>query len=638
MIPFQIFDALLEPCFVLNKDLKVVYCNETAAAVCGLTVRKVQRATFPELFTFSEPLEWLQNISAVTEAAPYKEVLFKTSEGGEGKVQITCQPVAGDEPAWLVFVRDVTLEERLQKKYRGELEQKEGYILELQKAQAELEKYSKNLEKMVEERTAEIRKLNTLMTALLDSLGQGFFAFDRDGLCHDFSSKACDTVLEGRPNGRPVWDVLKLPPNKVEGFKKWLFTLFADMLPFEDLAPLGPPSFPHGEGRHIKLEYFPLTGEAGMEGVVVVASDITNLVEAQREAETEREHARLILNLLNKKQQLARFVRETQSFLRDLEANLAVDPGAWSVDAIFRALHTIKGGAATYNVAATAKAAHEAENMLSAFKESPMPDHADALLARCREVRASFDGFLEETQRLLGPSAFSEERFVEMPLSELQVLCSRLEHWTKGGDLARNLKAKYVFEPVARTFEAFNEVLGKVAESEGKKVDPLILKGGELAVFPDVYAGLFSTFVHAFRNAVDHGIETPAVRLERGKPEAGRIEVSFARDGGRFRIVVTDDGHGIDPAKIRARLAKNGRDASGESDEQVIQHVFDSSFSTRDMVTETSGRGVGMDAIRSAAEELGGTCVVRSETGRGTVLTVDVPWLEEMPSSLKRVA
>lgn len=638
MIPFQIFDALLEPCFVLNKDLKVVYCNETAAAVCGLTVRKVQRATFPELFTFSEPPEWLQNISAVTEAAPYKEVLFKTSEGGEGKVQITCQPVAGDEPAWLVFVRDVTLEERLQKKYRGELEQKEGYILELQKAQAELEKYSKNLEKMVEERTAEIRKLNTLMTALLDSLGQGFFAFDRDGLCHDFSSKACDTVLEGRPNGRPVWDVLKLPPNKVEGFKKWLFTLFADMLPFEDLAPLGPPSFPHGEGRHIKLEYFPLTGEAGMEGVVVVASDITNLVEAQREAETEREHARLILNLLNKKQQLARFVRETQSFLRDLEANLAVDPGAWSVDAIFRALHTIKGGAATYNVAATAKAAHEAENMLSAFKESPMPDHADALLARSREVRASFDGFLEETQRLLGPSAFSEERFVEMPLSELQVLCSRLEHWTKGGDLARNLKAKYVFEPVARTFEAFNEVLGKVAESEGKKVDPLILKGGELAVFPDVYAGLFSTFVHAFRNAVDHGIETPAVRLERGKPEAGRIEVSFARDGGRFRIIVTDDGHGIDPAKIRARLAKNGRDASGESDEQVIQHVFDSSFSTRDMVTETSGRGVGMDAIRSAAEELGGTCVVRSETGRGTVLTVDVPWLEEMPSSLKRVA
>lgn len=83
----------------------------------------------------------------------------------------------------------MTLEERLQLKYRGELEQKENY--------------ARNLEKMVEERTAEIRKLNVLMTALLDSLGQGFFAFDKDGLCHDFSSKACETVLEAGRTSAP---------------------------------------------------------------------------------------------------------------------------------------------------------------------------------------------------------------------------------------------------------------------------------------------------------------------------------------------------------------------------------------------------------------------------------------------------
>src|SRR5262249_7633189 len=151
---YSLFDPLLEPCFVLNRDGKVVYCNETAALVCGMTARKVQRSNFQDLFAFSEPLEWLAALDAVTDPTPYKEVHFKTPEGGEGKVQITAQEIANDsgERNWIVFVRDVTLEERLQKKYRGELEQKEGYILELQKAKAELENYSKNLEKMVEER------------------------------------------------------------------------------------------------------------------------------------------------------------------------------------------------------------------------------------------------------------------------------------------------------------------------------------------------------------------------------------------------------------------------------------------------------------------------------------------------------
>lgn len=95
----SLFDSLLEPCFVLNKDLKVVYCNETAAAVCGLTVRKVQRSTFKDLFTFSEPLEWMTAIESITDASPYKEVHFKTSEGGEGKVQITCQEMPPAEAA-----------------------------------------------------------------------------------------------------------------------------------------------------------------------------------------------------------------------------------------------------------------------------------------------------------------------------------------------------------------------------------------------------------------------------------------------------------------------------------------------------------------------------------------------------------
>lgn len=634
---YQLFDSLLEPCFVINKELKVVYCNETASVVCGLTIRKIQRTNFRELFTFSEPLEWLDGIEGVTDATAYKEVHFRTSEGGEGKIQITCQELPeGDERHWLIFVRDVTLEERLQKKYRGELEQKEGYILELQKAQAELEKYSKNLEKMVEERTAEIRKLNQLMQALLDSLSQGFFVFDRAGNCLDFSSKACETVLEGRPNNKPVWDVLKLPGNKVEGFKKWLLTLFAEMLPFEDLAPLGPPSYPHSANNQIKLEYFPLQGETGtMDGVVVVASDITSLVEAQREAETERENAKLILNLVNKRQQISRFVRETQSLVRELARMVATPPADWNTEDLFRLLHTIKGGAATFNLLQTAKAAHEAETRLSFYREEPQPQRAQDLTEQCRMVGAAFEEFLAETQKMMGAATFSEERFVEVPVQELRALCAQLTHWTKGSSIIEQLQNKYIFEPAGSFFAAYDEVIQKVASSEGKSVRPLQVKNGRLPILPEAYASLFACFVHAFRNAIDHGIELPSTRIEKGKPEAGTIEVELIQQAGRLEIRVQDDGNGIDPAKIRERLEKRGVVTQSESDQQVIQHVFDSSFSTRDIVTETSGRGVGMDAIRAAAQALGGDCRVESRLGHGTLLIVAVPWIVELPSSLK---
>ncbi|HRO66750.1 MAG TPA: PAS domain-containing protein, partial [Pseudobdellovibrionaceae bacterium] len=389
--PTELFDSLLEPCFVLNGDQKVVYCNETGALMAGVSARKAQRKTFAELFSFSDPVEWMGQLSQVTSAAPYKETHFTSAEGNEGKVQLTCQPLPvseGTEPLWIVFVRDVTLEERLQKKYRAELEQ--------------TERYSKNLEKMVEERTSEIRELNKLMGALLDSLSQGFFVFDKNGICHDFSSKSCADVLEGLPNKRPVWDVLKLPPNRVEGFQKWLFTLFADMLPFEDLAPLGPPSYPHSEGKSIKLDYFPLKGETGVEGVVVVASDVTSLVEAQQQAETERQNALMILNLLNKKQQIARFIRETKDTFTELKTSLAQDPAAWDGDAIFRSLHTIKGGCASFNVMKAAHAAHEAENRLASWNENPSSENALRLRESAVEVQNSFGDFLEETKKILG--------------------------------------------------------------------------------------------------------------------------------------------------------------------------------------------------------------------------------------------
>lgn len=643
-IQYSLFDTLLEPVFVLNAEQKVVYCNETAAIVAGLSIRKITRGMkFSELFEFSEPIEGLDKLIHICDATPYKEVNFKTSQGGEGKVQITLQPIfdsMGDKN-WIVFVRDVTLEERLQKKYRAELEQKEDVIKALEDAKVQLENYSKNLEQMVADRTRELSRLNQTMSALLDSLGQGFFIFNSEGHILDVSSKACETTVESKPDGKLIWDVLKLPENKVEGFKKWMQTLFMEMLPFEDLAPLGPVTYPHSKNRNIALEYHPLrSSEGAMEGVVVVASDITSLVEAQKQAETEKEHAKLIINMIKSKREIHRFIQEAQGLLISVREEVSKDNGPYDSETLFRNLHTLKGGAALFSIKEVAEACHQGESLLAELKENWTQAGFISLRAKCFEIEEYFFKFLEETRDILGSSATSEERQIEIAISKLNDIARKVGTLPGGGPVAQELLLELAMEPVSQFLEPYNEVMLRLAEKIDKMMAPLQINNGTVMVIPEIYNSLFSTLVHAFRNAVDHGIEIPDARIDQGKTAEGHVEVNveIKNTGSKpfLMIQIKDDGGGIDPSKIREKLAKRMVDTRNKSDQEVIQHIFDSQFSTREQVTEISGRGVGMDAIKVAAEELQGRVWVESELGKGTTLFVEVPYITEFKKSDKK--
>ncbi|MDG0816157.1 ATP-binding protein [Bdellovibrio svalbardensis] len=646
-IQYSLFDTLLEPVFVLNAEQKVVYCNEPAAIICGLSIRKITRGMkFLELFELSEPLEGLNQLLHISDPTPYKEVNFKTSQGGEGKVQITLQPIfdsMGDKN-WIVFVRDVTLEERLQKKYRAELEQKEDVIKDLEDAKSQLENYSKNLEKMVADRTAEIQRMNQMMTALLDSLHQGFFIFNAEGKVLEVSSKACESTIECRPQGQNIWDVLKLPEKKVEGFQKWMQTMFMEMLPFEDLAPLGPPTYPHSQDRNISLEYFPLrsapgTGSEGaMEGIVVVASDITSLVEAQKQAERDREYAKLIINLVQNKKEIGRFIRESQALLADLQIGLQSSWEHADSEFLFRQLHTLKGGAALFSIQDMAEHCHSAETMLAEFKEVASAEKFNALKEQSLHIASSFAGFIQKSEEVLGSSAMASERQLEIPVSKFQSALTKIEAKVHNNEVTQILLSEFAMESVGSFFSSYNEVAQRVASSQEKQLNPVEFTNADLKVLPEVYSSLFATFVHSFRNSVDHGIESPFEREEKGKPSAGTIKVHFSllENNSRLLIRIDDDGQGVNPAKIREKLAKKNIDTSKESDHEVIQHIFDSQFSTRDQVTETSGRGVGMDAIKYAAEELNGRCWVESTYEKGTSLFVEVPYITNFYTEKKK--
>ncbi|MCX7257230.1 MAG: response regulator [Polaromonas sp.] len=158
-------------------------------------------------------------------------------------------------------------------------------------------------------------------------------------------------------------------------------------------------------------------------------------------------------------------------------------------------------------------------------------------------------------------------------------------------------------------------------QATGKQAE-LLIEGGETQMDSDVLSGLAEPLLHTLRNAVDHGLETPAERLAAGKPESGRIVLNFSRQGQQVVLRCHDDGRGLDYAAIRTRAIERGLITPEQtvSDEELARLILTSGFSTRQSVTELSGRGVGLDVVREWASVMNGSIKISSRPGLGCTI------------------
>jgi len=180
--------------------------------------------------------------------------------------------------------------------------------------------------------------------------------------------------------------------------------------------------------------------------------------------------------------------------------------------------------------------------------------------------------------------------------------------------------------PIETVFGRFQRLARDLGASCGKRLE-LTLEGGETELDKTVLESMTDPLTHLVRNAIDHGLETPAERVAAGKPELGRLTISAAQKSGTVRIDVSDDGRGLDRERIFAKAVRQGLVDPGEpiDDASVYSLVFRPGFSTRDEVSSLSGRGVGMDVVKSTVERLKGSVGILTEPGRGTTFRITLP-------------
>lgn len=225
-------------------------------------------------------------------------------------------------------------------------------------------------------------------------------------------------------------------------------------------------------------------------------------------------------------------------------------------------------------------------------------------------------------------------------VSELVIYRTRLE------DIATRIDSDEMSEPLAQVskitsdlqslvlsirmeavnvvFNRFPRMIRDLSQELNKDMN-LVIEGENTELDRTVVSELGEPLVHLIRNAADHGIETRDERVKKGKPETGTINLRAFQEGNRVVIQVSDDGSGIDPEVIRKSAEKKSIETEGLSDQELIELIFDKGFSTNTNVTNLSGRGVGMDVVRSKINSLGGTIELSSTVDKGSTFTIKLP-------------
>ena len=511
----------------------------------------------------------------------------------------------------------------------------------LQVTLAGLAEANATLEGKVLERTKELALAHAEIKEILDNLDEVVLTIDGDNKIGPVYSPASTRLLErAEITGLDLRDVLFAAIDRhdqdasrhffalelLKTYDEFQWSLSKDEL--LKLVKFRVPGAPEGSYRLFSLRYSPIFSSDVFQKMIVVASDVTEMF-ALRESLAAKEKASSIKEAIlgelaaADKLQLKSFFAEADERLRGIQA-FQEHPSSAELLPALRTLHTFKGGGRSVGLTAFARLVHEVEDALEPLRlevqaqKTPAPEAIAVAIATSGLVDAC--QLYNEYRRVYG-DLFGGQAAAS-PL-----ILGRIIPFLKAGRNDPNALARWyedasseVIVSVADLMSGFRASIQELSDQLGKQVS-LESPTWDLYVDPKLKGPLTEAFTHALRNAVDHGVEKPDVRIAKGKTAVGRIWLAQEVRGDNIVVTVADDGGGVHLQFVHDIATKKGlvsRPFAAMQPEDVTELLFLPGFSTKSDISEVSGRGIGLDAVRAALSKHGVTCRMLSESGSGT--------------------
>jgi GAF domain-containing protein/HPt (histidine-containing phosphotransfer) domain-containing protein len=496
-----------------------------------------------------------------------------------------------------------------------------------------------SLEKRVAERTSQLHQKTNDINAMLQNMPQGVLTVVPGGTIHPEYSAYLETIFETKDvASRPVMELVfgntSLGADALSQIDASVSACIGeDEMNFECNSHLLASEFdlnlPDGRIKSLELSWSPICDEDGVVGkLMVCVRDVTELKRLEVEANTRKRELQMIGEILAVSQEkFHEFIDSAKTFL-DENNRLIEQAQGKSLDAInllFRNMHTIKGNARTYGLLGLTNLVHVAEQSYDDLRKNDQLEWPPSqLLEELESVKAAVQKYSHVNDSVLGRKGPGRRVGVEKYLmvekdtvqQAMQLLIGVDQDDSQAmraalarvGSMLNLIGTQSLRDVLAGSLES----LPSLARELGKEPPRVEIEDHGVVVRTQVSALLRNLFTHLLRNSVDHGIEKPEARLASGKPAEGCISLALAVDDARLWIRLRDDGRGLAVAKIRQRAVEQGLITSDAktSPEEVAQLIFRSGFSTAEQVTEVSGRGVGMDAVKGFLENEGGTITI----------------------------
>lgn len=484
----------------------------------------------------------------------------------------------------------------------------------------------------------EIEQKNASIKNLLDNAGQGFLFFGKDFLISEEQSKECDKIFGYATGNQNILAVLKefISDDIIRNMQDAFEHVFREPDPIRNKIYL---SILPGEviinHKHIKAEYKVIT--QGDKSIMIILTDITEKKALELKNREEKNNVKLIIRAISCKPEIL----DALEYLHDLFPagfNDLLNSGRDKktiLQLIYQIIHTMKGDFSLNSLHHTSEQLHLLEDSLTKMVlniDSISPDdirqflsgiNADNILAKDIEI----------ISEALGPQYFEKDDTFQVSKQRLLDIQETIKTIFRDEDqrIILDLLDSLFYPNIKEIIRNYNDYTKAVAKKLGKYIGDFKIAGQDIYLNKNIYAEFFKSLVHIFRNIADHGIEYPDERLNSGKTEYGKITCYIEMQENRLILDIADDGSGIDSDAIRNKAVEKGFYSADEianlSTEQILGVIFMDDFSTKSTADLLSGRGVGLAAVRTAVEKLGGSIKVETETGKYTNFEFTIPVL-----------